>query len=116
MQIRRVFGLLIAFMLSTIVVNAATINMVDDDMKTEDDSDIDFALNISDFHYSVTTSDGIVQKIELDGNSTPEFTVNTDWDSVWRFVENYNQMSWLDKVRVLITEFKVPAKYILKMD
>ena len=117
MQIRKILGLMMAFMLNSLLVNAASINMVSDEPPQPEPADnLDFAVNINDLHYTVTVSDGLVQRIELNGNSNTEFTVNTDWDTVWTFVESYNQMTWLDKVRFLITEFKIPAEYILKID
>ena len=117
-KLRSIVMVLMAVMVSCFPAKAVNINMLDDDrLETEipNENEMSFGVEIESFYYTVTVSDGIVKKIELDGSELPEFIVRTDLNTTMEFVSNYNQMSWLDKMQFLVVKMGVPFQYLGKI-
>ena len=116
LKLKTMAMIVMAVVMSCFPAQAVNINMLEDDkFETEISEDINFAVEIESYYYTVTVSNGIVQKIELDGTELPEFVVRTDFNTTMELVQNYNQMSWLDKMQFLVVKMGVPFQFLGKM-
>lgn len=116
LTLKTITMIVMAVVMSCFPAQAGSINMLEDDKLDTDIPDtVNFAVEIEPYYYTVTIIDGIVQKIERDGPEEPEFTVKTDFNTAVELVQNYNEMTWLEKVQFLVVRMNVPYDFIFKM-
>jgi len=116
LKYRTIILAIIAVVLTSLPVNSAVINMMcKDEFKTEISNTVTFAVEIEGLYYTVLVKDGVVNKVELDGEEEPEFIVRTDFNTAMELITNYNQMTWLDKVQFLVVRMEIPYDFITSM-
>jgi len=117
MKLGRLVQILATLLVMSMPVHAGIIDMSDEDgRETNIDDTTVIGCDIDSTYYTVVIDDGRIQKIEYNGTEDPEFTIETDWETLFELVSNYNEMGWLEKIRFLIKELKIPIRYIMMFD
>lgn len=109
----------IASLLILLAVALTTVHAAEIDMTTTDDvnrDDFVMGVQIDNLYYTAVIQDGILNKLEFNGAEMPNFTIETTFAEVTDFINNYGTMTWLDKMKFLVVDLKLPLKYVMKLD
>ena len=115
MNINQIAGVLIAVALISYPAKGLEINMMGNNTNNQVGDTLSFGVNIDQFNYTVVVDDGLIKKIELGGQEKPEFVINTEWDTVMTFIEDFHRMDWLDRANFMINKFHVPMNYMFDL-
>ena len=115
MKMKSFVNIMLAILMISMPAYGASINLLKDNTETNAPENATIGVHIDGDYYVVQMKGDQVQKIELNGNQTTDFEINTTYAEAYQFVQKYPQLSWLEKIQFLVKKFNIPVGFILNI-
>lgn len=104
-----ILKILASILLLAVSAQGASINM----NEKEEPKKID--VQIEDLHYTVTMDQQIITKIELAKADNADLNITTTWDQMFTFIKQYDDMTWMQRIKYAMDNFGISAEYMLNI-
>lgn len=74
------------------------------------------AVEIQDSHFVITMEDQKLKSIEPGIIENVDLNITTTWKEVGLFIAKYDDMTWMERIKYAMDNFKIPLEYMLVVD